>query len=61
MVESSRPTRWKPQARSQGKAAFSGAGMPWDDELTRLRRELVRVNKERFLREAATSFAKESS
>lgn len=55
-------TRWKREAGSQGNSAFAGTGMPRDEELTRLKRELARVKKERdFLREAATFFAKGSS
>lgn len=61
MVKSSSPTRWKPQARSQCKVALGDAGTPRDDEMARLKRELTRVNKEHFLREAATFHAKESS
>ena len=38
-----------------------GHGMPCDAEITRLKRELLQVKKERdFLREAAAYFAKES-
>lgn len=55
-------TRWKREAQSQGKVAFSGTGTPRDEELVQLKRELTRVKKERdFLREAATFFAKGSS
>jgi len=55
-------TRWKREAQSQGKAVFGGTGTPRDEELARLKRELVRIKKERdFLREAATFFAKGSS
>lgn len=38
--------RWKREAQAQGKAAFSGTGAPRDEELARLKRELVRVKKE---------------
>ena len=55
-------TRWKREARTQGTGAFKGTGVPRDEELARLKRELARVKKERdFLREAATFFARESS
>jgi transposase len=55
-------TRWRREAVSQGNNAFAGTGTPRDEELARLKRELVRVKKERdFLREAATFFAKGSS
>lgn len=53
-------TRWKQEA--DGPTAFAGTGMPRDEELAKLKRELARVTKERdFLREAATFFAKASS
>jgi transposase len=55
-------TRWKREAASLGNSAFAGTGMPRDEELAHLKRELARVKKERdFLREAATFFAKGSS
>ena len=55
-------TRWKREASAQGAGAFKGTGVPRDEELARLKRELARVKKERdFLREAATFFARESS
>ena len=54
-------TRWKQEAEGPA-AAFGGTGTPRDEELTKLKRELARVTKERdFLREAATFFAKASS
>jgi transposase len=55
-------TRWKREFEATGGRAFGGTGSPRDEEVTRLKRELARVKKERdFLREAATFFAKESS
>jgi len=55
-------TRWKREFEVTGGRAFGGTGSPRDEEVTRLKRELARVRKERdFLREAATFFAKESS
>lgn len=55
-------SRWKREAEAQGFQAFGGAGKPRDEEVSRLKRELARVKKERdFLREAATFFAKGSS
>ena len=55
-------TRWKRDAEQNGSGAFVGTGSPRDEEVTRLKRELARVKKERdFLREAATFFARESS
>lgn len=54
-------TRWKQEADGS-KMAFGGTGTPRDEELSKLKRELARVKKERdFLREAATFFAKASS
>ncbi len=53
--------RWRDQFRLHGDEAFIGQGRSRDDEVTRLKRELVQVKKERdFLREAAAFFAKES-
>lgn len=55
-------TRWKREAEMATGKAFAGTGVPRDEELLRLKRELARVTKERdFLREAATFFAKGSS
>ena len=55
-------TRWKREAGVSSGKAFSGSGSPRDEEMSRLKRELTRVKKERdFLREAATFFAKQSS
>lgn len=45
----------------EGKT-FTGSGVPRDEEMASLKRELARVKKERdFLRDAAAFFAKESS
>lgn len=53
--------RWRQEESASGKV-FSGSGSPRDVEVSRLKRELARVKKERdFLREAATFFAKQSS
>jgi transposase len=55
-------SRWKRESELGGHRAFTGTGMPRDEELACLKRELARVKKERhFLREAATFFARESS
>ena len=52
-------TRWRREFEASA-SAFRGTGTPRDEELTRLKRELARVTKERdFLREAATFFARE--
>jgi len=53
---------WRREAYEEADKAFKGAGSPRDEEVTRLKRELARVKKERdFLREAAVFFPKESS
>ena len=53
--------QWVRAAESGGKA-FSGPGIPRDEEMANLKRELARVTKERdFLRDAGGLFAKGSS
>jgi len=53
--------RWVTEHADPIKKPFPGHGKPRDEELTRLKRELLQVKKERdFLREAAAYFAKES-
>ena len=53
--------RWCREAESDGGRAFRGQGKSRDEEVTALKRELVRVRKERdFLKEAAAYFARES-
>ncbi len=54
--------RWRRELdQSKGKA-FPGSGVPRDQEMLTLKRELARVKKERdFLRDAAAFFARESS
>jgi len=50
--------RWRRELRQDPEQAFRGNGRPREEELAHLRRELVRVTKERdFLREAAAFFA----
>ncbi|MBS0152904.1 MAG: transposase [Nitrospira sp.] len=50
--------RWRRERRQEPTAAFRGPGKPRDEEVVQLKRELVRVTKERdFLREAAAFFA----
>jgi transposase len=52
---------WRRELASGKAKAFSGSGVPRDQEAA-LKRELARVKKERdFLRDAAAFFAKESS
>ena len=49
--------RWRRELRQKPHQAFSGHGRPRDEELAHLRREVVRVTKERdVLREAAAFF-----
>ena len=51
-------TRWCRKAKAGRQRVFPGTGKPRDEEMANLRRDLVRVKKERdFLREAAASFA----
>ena len=53
--------RWWREAGRRGSKAFPGTGMPHDQELARLKRELALVTRERdFLKEAAAFFAKTS-
>lgn len=54
--------RWRRELESGSKKAFPGNGVARDQELVALKVELARIKKERdFLRDAAASFAKESS
>ena len=53
--------RWRRQLEVDKAKAFTGSGVPRDQEVATLKRELARVKKERdFLRDAAAFFAKES-
>lgn len=55
-------SRWRGELESAKTKAFSGSGVPRDQEMAALKRELARVKKERdFLRDAAAFFARESS
>ena len=55
-------TRWRRELIQAKGKVFTGAGVPRDQEIATLKRDLVRVKKERdFLRDAAAFFAKESS
>ena len=52
--------RWRRELERGGKA-FQGSGVPRDQELLVLKRELAKVKRERdFLRDAAAFFARES-
>jgi len=54
-------TRWVREADASGGKAFPGGGMPRDEEMARLKRELSKVTRERdFLKDAAAYFAKQS-
>ncbi len=60
-LNESMPRRWRKEAEKLGAKAFRGQGLPRDEELARVKRELGRVKRERdFLRDAAAYFAKES-
>ena len=53
--------RWVKEHADPVKLSFPGHGNPRDEEVTRLKRELLQVKKERdFLKEAAAYFAKDS-
>ena len=53
--------RWVKEHADPVRKSFPGHGKPRDEEVTRLKGELLQVKKERdFLREAAAYFAKES-
>ena len=53
--------RWVKEHADPVKRSFPGHGNPRDEEVTRLKRELLQVKKERdFLKEAAAYFAKGS-
>ena len=54
-------TRWVREANAGGGKAFPGGGIPRDEEMARLKRELSKVVRERdFLKDAAAYFAKQS-
>ncbi len=53
--------RWRDEFRLLGDDAFPGQGRSRDEEFTKLKRELAKVQQERdFLKEAAAYFARES-
>jgi len=61
-VNANQLTRWRRELIEAKGKAFKGAGVPRDQEIATLRRDLARVKKERdFLRDAAAYFAKGSS
>ena len=54
-------SRWVREAAAGGGKAFRGGGVPRDEEMTQLKRELSKVTRERdFLKDAAAYFAKQS-
>ena len=54
-------SRWCREQERDGGTAFRGQGVPRDEELVRLKRELARVKRERdFLKDAAAFFAKDA-
>lgn len=60
-INSNMLSRWRRELDGHGGNAFPGQGHARDEEVTKLKRELTRVKKERdFLKEAAAFFAKES-
>jgi transposase len=53
--------RWRDAVKRNGEDAFPGQGTSRDEEITRLKRKLAKIEQERdFLKEAAAYFAKES-
>lgn len=53
--------RWIKEQSDSAKKPFPGQGNPRDEEVSRLKRELIEVKRERdFLKEAAAYFAKQS-
>lgn len=59
-VSSGQLFRWRRELDGGGKV-FPGSGVPRDQELLALKRELAKVKRERdFLRDAAAFFARES-
>jgi transposase len=54
--------RWRRELGTDKTKALTGSGVPRDQEMASLKRELARVKNERdFLRDAAAFFARESS
>ena len=53
--------RWRDAVNRDGENAFPGQGKSRDEEMTRLKRKLAKVEQERdFLKDAAAYFARES-
>ena len=54
-------SRWCREQKQEGPRAFPGQGIPRDEEVARLKRELARVKRERdFLKDAAVFFARDT-
>lgn len=54
-------SRWCGEQQQGGPKAFRGQGIPRDEEVARLKRELARVKRERnFLKDAAVFFARDT-
>ena len=54
-------TRWCREQQRDGVKAFRGQGVPRDEELARLKREVARVKREQdFLKDAAAFFSKDT-
>ena len=54
-------SRWCREQARDGVKAFRGQGVPRDEEVARLKRELARVKRERdFLKNAAVFFARDT-
>lgn len=54
-------SRWCREQKREGPKAFRGQGIPRDEEVAKLKRELARVKRERdFLKDAAVFFARDT-
>jgi transposase len=54
-------SRWCREQNLEGPKAFQGQGIPRDEEMAKLKRELARVKRERdFLKDAAVFFARDT-
>ncbi len=54
-------SRWCREQQQEGPKAFRGQGIPRDEELAKLKRELAHVKRERdFLKDAAVFFARDT-
>lgn len=61
-VNANQLSRWRRELDGAKGRVFTGPGVPRDEELAALKRELAKTRKERdFLRDAAAFFARESS